>query len=258
MEAPRIGCSGWNYASWRNTFYPKGLATTKWLEYYVQHFDTVELNNSFYRLPERDVFATWARRVPGDFLFAVKASRFLTHMKRLRDPEPPIERMLSRAEALGTRLGPILYQLPATLTRNQDLLATFLRALPPERSGCELRHVIEFRHDSWYVDDTFTLLERHGVALCLHDKHGSPISEPMVGPFVYVRFHGTSGMYRGSYGDESLQEWAIRLASAAAAGRPVFAYFNNDPEAVAVDNAGRLRQRVFARLRLAEPRTFTS
>ena len=253
METPRIGCSGWNYKAWRGVFYPVGLPTAKWLEYYARHFDTVELNNSFYRLPERETFASWERRVPGDFLYAVKASRFLTHMKRLRDPGPPLERLLSRVNALGRRLGPILYQLPANLTRDLDRLRVFLAALPRTMGAYRLRHVMEFRHRSWYEDDVLALLEEHDVALCLHDKLGSEIDQRRSGPFVYVRFHGTSGMYRGSYDRAVLDSWAQRLAADAADGRAVFAYFNNDPEAVAVANARMLRQMVFARLGLEEP-----
>nr|AYC79545.1 hypothetical protein [uncultured bacterium] len=253
METPRIGCSGWNYKAWRGAFYPPGVPPAKWLEYYARHFDTVELNNSFYRLPERETFASWERRVPGDFLYAVKASRFLTHMKRLRDPGPPLERLLSRVDALGGRLGPILYQLPANLRRDLDRLRVFLSALPRTMGEYRLRHVIEFRHPSWYEGDVLTLLEDHHVALCLHDKLGSEIAQSRSRPFVYVRFHGTSGMYRGSYTREALDSWAQRLAADAANGRAVYAYFNNDPEAVAVANARTLRQMVFERLGLADP-----
>jgi uncharacterized protein YecE (DUF72 family) len=252
METPRIGCSGWNYAAWRGAFYPVGLPPAKWLEYYVQYFDTVELNNSFYRLPERETFASWERRVPADFVFAVKASRFLTHMKRLRDPAAPIERLLSRVEALGRRLGPILYQLPGSMTRDVERLRTFLAVLPRTLHGQGLRHVIEFRHPSWYVEDILALLEHHEVAICLHDKQGSAIAESRVGPFMYARFHGTSGMYRGSYDRTALEPWADRLAAEAGAGRAVYAYFNNDPDAVAVANARELRQMVFSRLGLDE------
>ena len=241
---PRIGCSGWNYKSWRGNFYPERLPAARWLDYYAGRFETVEVNNTFYRLPERSTFAAWRAEVPPSFLFAVKASRFLTHMKRLRDPDEPLARLFSRASALGRQLGPVLYQLPGNFHIDLQRLDSFLTALPRVLSGKRLSHVMEFRHSSWYVRETFHLLERRKVALCLHDQHGSAIVEPFVGPFVYVRFHGTSGMYRGSYSGRQLDRWAQRLAEQTAIGKRVFAYFNNDPEAVAVANAQRLRAAV--------------
>jgi uncharacterized protein YecE (DUF72 family) len=241
---PRVGCSGWNYKSWRGPFYPRELSASEWLSYYLRHFDTVEVNNTFYRLPERSVFDKWREQTPSRFLMAVKASRFLTHMKRLVDPEEPLERLLSRATALDGRLGPILYQLPARFTRDLDRLDGFLRALPRTWEQRRLRHVIEFRDRSWYVPETFQMLEARGVALCLHDKLGSEIAEPTVGPFMYVRFHGTTGEYRGSYTRPQLDRWAHRLVEQAQDGRRAFAYFNNDPDAVAVQNALTLRRAV--------------
>jgi uncharacterized protein YecE (DUF72 family) len=237
----RVGCSGWNYKSWRERFYPRGLPTARWLAYYADRFDTVEVNNTFYRLPERSTFGMWRDRVPATFVMTVKASRFLTHMKRLREPEEPLRRLFSRASALGRNLGPVLYQLPASFHLDLMRLEAFLDALPRLWSRQRIRHVMEFRHPSWYVPDTFQLLERRRVALCLHDKDGSTIAEPMTGPFVYVRFHGTSGRYHGSYSNRQLDAWAHRLAEQVQDGRAVFAYFNNDPDAVAVDNALYLR-----------------
>jgi uncharacterized protein YecE (DUF72 family) len=247
-HSPRVGCSGWNYKSWRGRFYPADLPATRWLDYYATRFDTVEINNTFYRLPERATFAAWRSRVPSTFLFAVKASRFLTHMKRLLDPEEPIKRLFSRITGVGRTLGPMLYQLPPGMTINLPRLDHFLRALPRSSSIARGRaprlHVVEFRDPSWYVADTFELLARRRVALCLHDKLGSAIKEPFVGPFVYVRFHGTSGHYHGSYSDRALDRWAHVLAEQSAEGRRVFAYFNNDPDAVATMNALTLRDKL--------------
>jgi uncharacterized protein YecE (DUF72 family) len=211
---------------------------------YAAHFDTVELNNSFYHLPERSTFATWRRQVPSDFVVAVKASRFLTHMKKLRDPDEPLARLFSRAGALGRVLGPVLYQLPGNFRRDLPRLEAFLQALPRTSGGRSIRHVVEFRHPSWYLGETFQMLQERQIALCLHDKEGSRISEPLIGPFVYVRFHGTSGRYHGSYGSREIDGWARRLAEQAQEGRPVFAYFNNDPDAVAVRNAMSLRSKL--------------
>ena len=249
---PRIGCSGWNYKSWKARFYPEALKPAEWLRYYVGVFDTVEINSSFYRLPTPETFAGWREQTPHGFLAAVKASRYLTHLKQLRDPEAPVQRLLESATALGPRLGPILDQLPARIQHDLPRLDRFLDALPatwPEGGRRQrLRHVIEFRHPSWYVDDVFTRLADCGVALCLHDKLGSDIAEPMVGPFLYVRFHGTSGAYHGSYGDAALDAWADRLTAEWRAGREVYAYFNNDPDAVATVNARTLRDKVRARM----------
>ena len=241
-----MGCSGWNYKSWRGRFYPSDLASAHWLEYYATRFDTVEVNNTFYRLPERATFESWRAQVPTGFMFGVKASRFLTHMKRLLQPEEPIERLFSRVAGLGRALGPVLYQLPATLTIDLPRLDRFLRALP-RRSGLTRLHVVEFRDPSWYIAETFALLNQRRVALCLHDKLGSAIKKPFVGPFVYVRFHGTSGRYHGSYSRRQLQWWAHVLSEQVQEGRRVFAYFNNDPEAVATANALTLREMIGGR-----------
>ena len=244
-ERPRIGCSGWNYKSWRGTFYVPHLPAKDWLRHYTSVFDTVEVNNTFYRLPDASTFASWKRQTPTGFVAAVKASRFLTHIKRLKDPEEPIERLFSRAKALGPRLGPVLYQLPPNFFRNDvngERLELFLRALPPRVNRRAVHHVFEFRHPSWYVDDTYRSLERHGATLCLHDKRGSAIFEPFVGPIVYVRFHGTSGEYAGSYPSGRLERWAAILAEQWRGGRQIYAYFNNDPGAVATENALTLRR----------------
>src|SRR5918992_5961654 len=164
----RIGCSGWQYKHWKGDFYPSDLPQRGWLEYYARHFDTVEVNNSFYRLPPEGVFDSWRARTPAAFLFAVKASRFLTHMKKLNDPEEPVERLFSRATELRRKLGPVLYQLPKQMPRNLDRLAAFLEILPTR-----VKHAIEFREPSWYDDEVMRLLRRHNVALCLHDMPGS-------------------------------------------------------------------------------------
>ena len=245
-----IGCSGWNYKSWRGPFYPATLPVRAWLPHYASTFDTVEVNNTFYRLPEAHTFSAWRAATPGGFLMAVKASRYLTHLKRLRDPEEPLARLFERAAALGSRLGPVLYQLPAAFVRDVERLSTFLAALPRQWpvTGTRgpvvrrLTHVMEFRHPSWYVPEIYELLTSARVALCLHDREGSSISEPIVGPIVYVRFHGATGRYHGSYSRAVLARWAERLADQVREGRPVFAYFNNDPQAVAVSNALTLRQ----------------
>jgi len=238
----RIGCSGWQYRHWRSRFFPRDLPSERWLEFYAASFDTVELNNSFYRLPEADAFASWHRRVPNGFLFAVKASRYLTHLKHLRDPHDPLARLWSRAERLGDHLGPMLYQLPPRWHRNPDRLRQFLAALPAGR-----RQAIEFRDASWYRPEVFGLLDRAHVALCLHDMPGSATRPDPLGPFVYVRFHGATGKYRGGYSAQELSAWAARMAEWAEVGLPVYAYFNNDAAGHAVRDAGRLREMIARR-----------
>ena len=219
----RIGCSGWQYRHWRGVFYPADLPQSRWLEHYATVFDTVEINNSFYRLPEADVFEGWARRVPRGFIFAVKGSRFLTHMKKLKDPREPLERLFHRARALGRSLGPVLYQLPPGWKVDIARLEGFLRALPARR-----RHVIEFRDPSWYSPEVEQLLERYGVSLCLHDMRGSVTVRQRIGPFVYVRFHGASGRYAGGYSADHLASWAEWLDQPRREGIDVYGYFNND------------------------------
>ena len=221
--AARVGCSGWQYKHWRGDFYPVDIPMARWFEYYAARFDTVEINNTFYRLPEAETFASWHERAPERFLFAVKASRFLTHMKKLKDPEEPIERLFSRMRALREHLGPVLYQLPPGWKLDRARLEHFLQALPRD-----VRHVLEFREPSWYGDGVSALLERYGVARCLHDMKGSATGRERIGPFVYVRFHGASGTYSGGYPTQRLEQWAEWLQEQRHAGCDVFAYFNND------------------------------
>lgn len=203
--------------------------------------DTVEVNNSFYRLPEASTFRGWRERSPRGFLFAVKASRFLTHMKKLKDPEQPLELFFSRARELGPKLGPVLYQLPPRWPVNVERLERFLAALPRGAS-----HAVEFRDPSWYVPAVLRLLERFGVALCAHDMPGSATPPSAVGPFVYLRFHGSSSRYGGGYSDEDLGERAEWIRSRLEDGLPVYAYFNNDVGGHAPADAARLRQRLAA------------
>ena len=234
----RIGCSGWQYRHWRGSFYPQELAQTRWLDYYASKFDTVEINNTFYRLPEASTFTSWKKRVDPGFLYAVKASRFLTHMKKLKDPKEPLNRLFSRARFLGGALGPVLYQLPPGWDKNVERLATFVQKLPARR-----RHAIEFRDPSWYTAEVFELLARHNVACCVHDMAGSATGRNAVGPFVYARFHGPT-RYSGRYDDRTLDEWAAWFGARLLEGRTVFAYFNNDIGGHAPRDALRLREKL--------------
>jgi uncharacterized protein YecE (DUF72 family) len=253
--ALRVGCSGWNYKHWRGPVYPAEIPARLWFARYAAMFDTVEVNNTFYKLPEPSTFSSWRERAPDNFLFAIKASRFLTHLKRLKEPEEPVTRLFEHARELGDKFGPILYQLPGNFHRDLQRLDDFLAILPHslgEIGGAprehRLQHTIEFRHPSWYVDDTYALLNARTVALCIHDMAGSAISSPVDGPFVYVRFHGPSGRYFGRYERRRIDDWAGRLAEHWRGGRDVYAYFNNDPEGMAVFNAQELRDELERRL----------
>jgi uncharacterized protein YecE (DUF72 family) len=227
-----IGTSGWHYDHWRQLFYPDKLPKAKWLEFYSCHFTTVELNNSFYRLPSEEAFANWRDSSPANFTFAVKVSRFITHIKRLKNSEEPVDTFLGRAKILQQKLGPLLYQLPPNMHRDDDRLESFLSILPPK-----LKHVIEFRHQSWLDDGVFEILRWHNAGLCVFDMPG--LSCPLVATadFAYIRFHGSTGLYSSCYSDEELAEWARRLGSLAPEVKEVYIYFNNDAEAFAVRNA---------------------
>jgi len=218
-----VGCSGWQYKHWRGYFYPADLPLSQWFDYYARRFETVEINNTFYRLPERATFAAWRRRAPAHFIFSVKASRFLTHMKKLKDPEEPLHRLFTRMRALGTHLGPVLYQLPPGWKPDVERFALFLAALPHDA-----QHVVEFRERSWYAPEIRALMERRHVSMCLHDIPGSATERGRVGPIVYVRFHGATSKYGGGYPAERLRGWAEWLNAQRDAGSDVYAYFNND------------------------------
>lgn len=232
-----MGCSGWEYTHWRGGFYPLELPRAAWFQHYARIFDTVEINNTFYRLPEKDTFARWASQAPPGFVCAVKASRFLTHMKKLKDPEQPLTLLFDRMEPLGRHLGPVLYQLPSGWKLNRDRLEQFLQVLP-----LAVRHAVEFRDSTWYTDDVYAALDRYRVSLCLHDMPGSATGRRRVGPCVYVRFHGAGeAKYGGAYSDHRLREWAEWLNEQRASGADVYAYFNNDVGGHAPRDAATLR-----------------
>jgi uncharacterized protein YecE (DUF72 family) len=251
-----VGCSGWQYRHWRGDFYPDELPPSRWFAHYALTFDTVEVNNSFYRLPPAETFAKWRDQAPPAFVYAVKASRFLTHMKKLKDPEDPLRRFYTHARHLGSRLGPILYQLPPRWPLDLARFEIFLKALRRVSRLVDIRapHVVEFREPSWYDDRVFELLQRYRVALCLHDMQGSATDRIAIGPFIYARFHFGTQRYGGRYDDRRLDAWAAWLAERAKSGLDVFAYFNNDTGGHAPRDAVRLRSLLNGRLGSARPR----
>jgi len=229
-----IGTSGWHYEHWRGDFYPRDLPKTRWLEFYARQFNTVELNNSFYRLPTENAFANWENATPSDFIFAVKVSRFITHIKRLKDTSEALEKFLSRARLLGNKLGPLLYQLPSNMKNDAVRLEDFLKILPDG-----LRHVFEFRHDSWFDDKTYALLRRYGAGLCLYDMPDFTTPVLATANFAYVRFHGSRALYSSGYTDRELESWAENIKKLKIS--TVYVYFNNDAGGFAVPNAQMLR-----------------
>jgi uncharacterized protein YecE (DUF72 family) len=234
-----VGTSGYVYPHWRRRFYPQRLPPRQWLPYYAGRFETVELNNPFYRLPSAAVFAGWRRVAPPGFVFAVKASRYLTHMKKLKDPAGPLRLFLGRARKLGPALGPVLFQLPATFHLDMERLDGFLAALERQRLVPGLQAVLEVRHPSWLSSDALARLTRAQVALCLADWRDVPVRGPLTAGFVYVRRHGPRG---GRYSEAELATDARAIRDWLGEGRDVYAYFNNDKNAYAIANARRLQE----------------
>jgi uncharacterized protein YecE (DUF72 family) len=233
VKPVHIGCSGWNYKDWRERFYPKGLPARRWLEHYADHFDTVEVNNTFYRLPTLSAVEGWAEQSPPRFVFTVKASRYLTHIKRLTDLDQGVERYYERIQPLidAKKLGPVLWQLPGNFQRDDDKLRNALKALPKGR------HCFEFRHPSWFVDEVYELLRKKRVALVIGDHPERPFqSYEMTANWTLVRFHYGHRGRDGNYSARELEEWAKRIG-AWREHTEVFAYFNNDWSAYAVRNA---------------------
>lgn len=233
----RIGTSGWHYDHWAGPFYPADLPKDKWLGYYTQSFDTVELNNTFYHLPKEESLKRWHKLAPKNFLYAVKASRYITHIKKLKDVSEELIRFLDLAALLGKKLGPILYQLPPSLHKDINRLESFIKLLPKKQPA-----VFEFRHSSWYSEDTYQLLKRFGVGFCIHDLPGNESPRVITGDIIYVRFHGTTGRYSGCYSKSMLANFAKWLKDHAKDVRSIYVYFNNDEAAYAIRNAKELKK----------------
>ncbi|MCU1309135.1 MAG: hypothetical protein JWO20_260 [Candidatus Angelobacter sp.] len=235
----RIGTSGWHYKHWLGSFYPEKLPFSKMLQHYWEHFDTVEINNSFYMLPQVSTLEGWRAATPRNFKFAMKASRFLTHNKKLKDPENALNNFLPRAEALGEKLGPILFQLPPKWKVNRERLEELLQTLPTYH-----RYAFEFREPSWINPEIYDVLRKYNAAFCIYELAGfrSPIE--VTADIVYVRLHGPGDRYQGSYDQKTLAAWAKRIENWAARGKSVFVYFDNDQAGYAAENALTLKRMV--------------
>ena len=241
MKSVRIGCSGWNYDHWRNgVFYPPRMPPREWLEFYARHFDTVEVNATFYRLPKREVVANWVKGSPAEFLFSVKMSRYITHIRRLLDLGGGVRTFYDRIEALvrSPKLGPVLWQLPGTFRRDDERLGNALAHLPPGR------HCFEFRHESWFVPEVTALLREHRVALVIGDDPRRRFqTHELTTDWTFIRFHSGSRGQRGNYSRSELEEWAQRIEEWRR-GADVYAYFNNDWEGFAIKNGLWLKERL--------------
>lgn len=240
MPRVYIGTSGYNYSHWAGgVFYPERLPQRKWLEYYSQFFDTVELNVTFYRLPKETAFSGWYERTPPKFRFALKGSRFITHVKKLKDPDEPLNLFLNRIALLKEKAKVILWQLPPGFKVNEERLAGFVSSL---RVFSKIRHVLEFREESWICKDVFNILRDNNIAICMADWPPFNNDLPLTSDFVYIRRHGASGSYATSYSGKELERDAKRIKGWLKKGRDVYIYFNNDAYGYAVENAMTLKE----------------
>jgi uncharacterized protein YecE (DUF72 family) len=237
----RIGTSGWHYQHWRGPFYAERCPTSKMLDFYIQHFDTVEINNSFYKLPSEETFACWRQATPRNFCFAVKASRFITHNKKLKDPENVLKNFLPRAEALREKLGAILFQLPPKWRVNVERLDEFLSVLP---KGRRRHYAFEFRERSWLNERVYEVLRRHNAAFCIYELDGFQTDNIITADWGYVRLHGPGGKYQGSYTTEQLAAWAAQVKKWQESLRSIYVYFDNDQAGYAAQNALKLKRLV--------------
>ena len=227
-----IGTSGWHYPHWVGPFYPENMLSADFLSFYANNFSTVEINNTFYQLPTPQTLADWLRRTPSTFRFTCKASRFITHMKKLKDPEQSTERFFKAITILGDKLGPVLFQLPPRWKADPLRLENFLKKLPKN-----FRYAFEFRDESWFEKSIYNLLIKHHSACCLSHIAGKYSPEVMTTDFVYIRLHGPRGPYQGKYRDATLEKWAQKCVSWAQSGKEVFCFFDNDEKGYAVANA---------------------
>ncbi len=232
-----VGTSGWHYKHWLGNFYPARLPSSKMLAHYIETFQTVEVNNSFYRLPAESTFQAWRESTPPHFHFAVKGSRFLTHMKKLKNAEQGLDRFLTAADVLGPKLGPILFQLPPNWACDFDRLASFLAILPTYH-----RYLFEFRNATWETPQVYDLLSRYNVGYCIYHLAGYSSPLQVTADFAYVRLHGPGGKYQGSYSDSVLEEWAARIRVWRSKLKAVYVYFDNDDSGYAPHDALRLKK----------------
>jgi len=234
-----IGTSGWNYKHWQGPFYDKDLKQENWLDYYSKKFSTVEINNSFYNLPERKTLQLWKETTPSGFIFSVKASRYITHMKKLNEPEDALNRFLKRITVLDEKLGPVLFQLPPKWHINRERLADFLKLLSKD-----FRYVFEFRDETWWDESIYQLLEKHNAAFCIYDLNRRLSPKKVTTDFVYVRLHGPEDAYQGLYDKQTLSGWAGSFSAYTDNVTKIYCYFDNDQKGYAAQNALQLQDMI--------------
>lgn len=263
MNKVFIGTSGWSYDHWQGIFYPVNLPKSRWLEYYTEYFETVEINSTFYHLPREKTVKNWLERTPEKFIFAVKAGRFITHLKQLKDPAESLERFWQIVEWFGEKLGPILFQFPPKFEKDKERFHNFLSALAAAkekpvgfkkfstRRVRELAAVMEFRHPSWFCDEVYEILRKFNVALCFSDTPRYPYCEEVTADFVYLRLHGHERLYASRYTKEQLDEyvtkiknWMKEVSPPKGRVKDIYCYFDNDAEGYAVQNAIELRKKI--------------
>jgi len=232
-----IGTSGYSYNHWKSKFYPKGLPASEWLEYYSKKFSSVELNYTFYKLPEEKTFISWNKKTPESFIFSIKASRFITHIKRLKDSGPSIKLLIQRLKTIRKKLGPILFQLPPNFALNKERLEDFVSVLPKKYD-----FVFEFRDPSWFDEKVFEILKKRKLGFCIYNMPGMDCPHAVTSDFVYIRFHGSGEIYSSNYTDKQLKLWAAKIKGFLKNNLDVYVYFNNDANAFAINNALKLKQ----------------
>lgn len=236
MKKNYIGTSGWSYEHWDQVFYA-GLSASKRLAFYAKSFSTVEINSTFYHLPTSKAVKNWEALTPKNFVFSVKASRYITHLKRLKDPEEGLKNFFSSIKNLKSKTGPILFQLPPSFSNNFERLKSFIKKLPKKK-----RYTFEFRHNTWFTEEVFNLLKKYKIALCLTDLNGKLSAIEVTSDFVYIRLHGPKRAYQGSYSDKQLKQWAKRIKEWNKQNIKVFIYFDNDQKGYALQDAQRLKE----------------
>ncbi|MFP4473343.1 MAG: DUF72 domain-containing protein [Candidatus Omnitrophota bacterium] len=237
-----IGTSGYNYKHWsKGVFYPDGLPQSRWLDYYVKHFDTVELNVTFYRLPKESAFKSWDKRSPEGFVFAVKGSRYMTHLKRLKDSEDSLKKLAGQVAPLRSKIGCYLWQMPPNFKRNDDRLRDFCRNIKKNHHFRLYKQVFEFRHDSWFAGEVYDILRENGFCLCWFDSTEIEGKTELTSDYLYLRFHGSRSRYSSDYTDKELKAWARKIKKHKKDIKDVYVYFNNDAQGYAVKNARTFR-----------------
>jgi uncharacterized protein YecE (DUF72 family) len=231
-----IGTSGWHYDHWKGTFYPQDMRAEDFLSYYCQQFNTVEINNSFYQLPDAETLAEWRDTVPKGFIFSVKASRYITHMKKLKDPQEPVETFMERIKVLEAKLGPILFQLPPNWNINPERLNAFLDQLP-----AGYQYTFEFRDPSWFEQSIYEALEKHNAAFCMYHLSHRISPKPVTSDFIYIRLHGPDDAYQGKYDPQELSGWAGALSTWQRQSKEIYCYFDNDEKGYAPQDAKKLK-----------------